>query len=430
MSDLVRIDSKKNAARLVLVLAVIVAALVSWVGARRQLGNLLNEITGLADSDAAEIAEIAESMAPADPLGMWLRASLSRNVMSSERKRAATAMFENTVRLAPDDFRWWIELGRAYEQTEEFEKAETALRHSVSMAPTYNYPRWQLGNFLLRRDRPDEAFAELKLATVNNYTYREQVFSLAWDYFDKDPAKVEELTFGTADDNATLAMFYAVRGRAADALRVWSRLSVDEKQANVSIAKTMTQGLHDRRFFNQSLAFARDTGVDTNAAPETITNGGFESGIGPATETYFGWRVSRGEPKVEISTDSAVKNSGSRSLRIGFRGFTKAQFYNVYQTVAVRQSRSYRLRFRVRTESLKSAGPPQIEIVNGNDGKLIVASQPFAQGTNDWAEYVLPFTTPENCEGVYIRTARSFCGENCPLVGTLWYDDFVIEPLG
>jgi tetratricopeptide (TPR) repeat protein len=430
MNDLVRIDSKPATARLVLFAGIVVAILFSWIGASRQVGNLLNEITGLADPDAAEIAEVAKSMAPGDPLGMWLRASLSRSVASPDKTEASMRLFEETVRLAPRDYRWWIELGRAYEQADELEKAEAALRKAVGMAPTFNYPHWQLGNFLLRRNRSDEAFAELKLATINNHAYRNQVFSLAWDYFDKDPAKVESLAFESGEAYSSLALFYAVRGRAADSLRVWNKLTDEEKAASLSIAKTITQGLYDKRFFNEALSFARDTGVDTTATHETITNGGFETVVGQTSDTYFNWRIARGDAKVEIASDSAVKHSGGRSLRINFRGFARPEFHNTFQTVATKPSKAYRLKFWIRTENLKSGGPPVVQVVNAVDDRIIVASKPFSQGTNDWTEIEVGFTTPENCEGIVIRTGRTYCGENCPIIGTLWYDDFLLESAG
>ena len=186
----------------------------------------------------------------------------------------------------------------------------------------------------------------------------------------------------------------------------------------------MTQGLYDKRFYRQSLEFAKDTGVDTDALPAVVTNGGFESGIVNSEDTYFGWRLSRGDGKLDVASDSSVKHSGGRSLRISFRGYAKAELYNIFQTVVVEPGKNYKLRFWLRTENLKSAGGPQIEIVNGNDDKIITTSKPFPQATNDWQEIALDFTAPENCEGIVIRTTRAFCGENCPIIGMVWYDDF------
>ena len=80
-----------------------------------------------------------------------------------------------------------------------------------------------------------------------------------------------------------------------------------------------------------------------------------------------------------------------------------------------------------RSENLKSAGGPLIEIVNANDDKSIVQSKPLPVGTNDWQEMTVEFTTPDNCDGIQIRTVREYCGDSCPITGAFWYDDFGLE---
>jgi cytochrome c-type biogenesis protein CcmH/NrfG len=58
---------------------------------------------------------------------MWLLATQERENFAPQGLDTSLAMFEEVVRLAPNDFRYWIELGRAYEQADEPEKAERAL---------------------------------------------------------------------------------------------------------------------------------------------------------------------------------------------------------------------------------------------------------------------------------------------------------------
>ncbi len=301
------------------------------------------------------------------------------------------------------------------------------LNELSDLHPTYAFPHWHLGNFYLRQARTDEAFAELKKAAENNRTYRDQVFSLAWDYFDKDPAKVEQLAEDTPDERANLALFFAARGRASEALRIWNLLSDDEKALNPQIAKAIAHGLFIQRHFPQALEFARQLGFDADAKPEVITNAGFERVVGAQDDSRFDWLINRNEGKLDITTDSSVRHSGSRSLRISFRNYIKTELYNVFQTVVVEPNKNYRLTFWLRTENLKSSGGPLLQIVNAVDDKPMVLSKAFQTGTNDWQEYSLDFRTPENCSGIVIRTVRTPCGDQCPLAGTLWYDDFELN---
>ncbi|NNE66913.1 MAG: hypothetical protein HKN33_10135, partial [Pyrinomonadaceae bacterium] len=53
----------------------------------------------------------------------------------------------------------------------------------------------------------------------------------------------------------------------------------------------------------------------------------------------------------------------------------------------------------------------------------------YERGSNDWTLYEIDFDVPKESEGVSIRTTREFCGENCTLSGTFFYDDFEIKEL-
>ena len=422
--DLIVLDRKNLSSRLLLIAAIIFAAGLAWFGIRWQLGDMLANLTEPTDPNASAIAVSAQNLAPSDPLTSSLRASID-----DENSNSAVERFEQTVRLAPYDYRWRVDLGRALEQDDKLERAEAEFKRAVELAPSYAYPRWHLGNFYLRQNRTDEAFAQLKKATENNTEYREQVFSIAWEYFDKDPAQLEKLAGDLPETRAGLAYFFAARGRAADSLRNWNMLSSQDKAANAVIGRSIALGLYEQRHFREALEFSKLNGNDTAANAGAVTNGGFESAITDAESSWFGWQILRNDPKIEILTDSKVKHQGERSLRVTFRSFIKPSLANIIQTVVVEPKTRYRLRFYVRTENLKSAGGPMIQVVNANDDNPIAQSKPFASGTTDWQEITVDFTTPENSDGIQIRTIRYFCGESCPIIGIFWYDDFELAKL-
>lgn len=429
MSEQIKAIGSKNAkVRILLILVIVFALLFAWFTVRWQFGNMFATLTSPADQNAKEIAAAAAELAPSDPWTKWLQASVEKDIYTPEKIENSVKLYEEVVRLSPNDYRWWIELGRAYEQAEKSSQAENAFKKAVELAPSYTYPHWQLGNYLLRQNRSDEAFAELRQAAEKNQSYREQVFSMAWDYFEQDGAKVEQLAGNSPDAKKTLVKFYVNKGRSADALRIWNTLSEEEKQKNPATSKLVAQVLYEKRFYRAAVEFARQLGIDPESKAETVTNGSFEKVLTTPEETYFGWKAaSSPADKIDIKTDTGVKKEGARSLRINFSGYQKPDLLNVWQITAVEPKKKYRLNFWLRTENLKSAGTPQLEIVNANDDKMIVSSKPFATGTNDWQEIALDFTAPENCEGIVIRTGRAFCGEGCPIVGTIWYDNFVLN---
>jgi hypothetical protein len=186
----------------------------------------------------------------------------------------------------------------------------------------------------------------------------------------------------------------------------------------------IADGLYIQRHFPEALGFTKQLGNAADVIPERISNPSFEASIGEPDASRFAWQIYRSEAKMEITPDAKVQHEGNRSLRVTFRGFSKPAFANIFQTVVVQPNQNYKLSFWVKTDSLKSIGGPMLDVINGVDDRSIVHSQTFANGTADWQKVTLDFRTPSNCNGIFIRTIRNYCGEDCPISGTFWYDDF------
>ena len=426
--DLIVLEPNILRSRLLLIGVVLVMLVLTWFGVRWQLGDMLANLTLPTDENAPEIAVFAENLAPSDPRTSWLRAETG-DQLPDDSSVSSVERAEQTVRLAPFDYRWRVDLGRALERDDQLGRAEAELKRAVELATSFAYPRWHLGNFYLRQNRTDEAFAQLKEATKNNTEYREQVYSLAWEYFAKDAAQVEKMAGNDPDARASLAYFFAAHGRAADSLRNWNLLSDRDKAANYSIGKSIALGLYEQRHFVQALEFSKQNGNDVAAYAGAVTNGGFESPLTETETAWFGWQITRSDPKIEAIADAKLKHLGDRSLRVTFRNYVKPVLANIFQTVVVEPKMRYRLRFFVRTDGLKSSGGPMIEIGNANDDKSIAQSKQFQMGNNDWQEMTVEFTAPDNCDGIQIRTIRSYCGDSCAINGTFWYDDFELTKL-
>lgn len=415
------LDSRKTSVRIGLMTAIIFVLVFGWLAIRWQLGNMLAELTLPTEQNAEDAARLAVNFAPHDPLANWLFAN-------TKAMNNAEESFEKVVKLSPNDFRWWIELGRAHEQAENYEAAEKAFLKAVELAPAYTFPRWQFGNYYLRRNQSEKAFAELKKAAETSAIYREQVFSIAWSFFDKDSAKLEQIASASPVVRADLVRFYVVKERPEDALRVWNTLSETEKKADTAGANLIARIIYEKGFFREAIEFVRQIGFEPDAKAETIQNAGFEKPIGEIQDTYFGWKVAPLE-KMEVKLDSTQKHEGNRSLRVSFNGYADAVLNNISQIVTVEPTANYRLSFWVRTENLKSGGTPTLEIYNPADGKNIATSAAFPVGTNDWQQLKIEFAAPAAAEAIVFRTARAYCGNGCPIFGTFWYDDFKLERL-
>jgi tetratricopeptide (TPR) repeat protein len=428
--QVVFIRSRSIAVRAGLIVAILLSLWLAWYAFSREIGNMMAEITAPTDQNAKATAYAATWMAPGDPLSNWLLASTENDSFIPEKASATVKNFENLIRLSPNDYRWWIELGRAREQLDDSEGSEKALKRAIELAPNYTYPHWQLGNFYLRQGRNDEAFAQLKTAAENNAFYREQVFYIVWEFFDQDKDQLERIVGNSPQVQATLAKFYATHDQPEAAVRTWSTLTPEEKEENRPIGVLLMQVLYEKKHFRASQFFVRDMGRDPEAKEGQIRNGGFEEPVKvlPPVDTYFDWGIGD-KDKVSVKQDAAQKHDGKMSLRVTFNSFTAPSLVNATQILALEPGGHYSLTFWVRTENLKSASPPYIEVAGINNPRSFGSTPPFPTGSNDWQQMKIDFTVPNDVDGAILRTVRQFCGENCPLVGTVWYDDFNLQKL-
>jgi Carbohydrate binding domain len=413
------ISSRNIFGRVCLAFALLLTLLFGWFSVSWMVGSMMAELASPSDFNAQATAQTALNLSPSDPATNWLSATAVKD------DKIALKTYEKIVQLSPNDFRWWIELGRTREQLEDFAGSEKAFLQAVEIAPNYSFPHWQLGNFYLRRSDEKKAFGEFQKSAAGSFEYRDQVFSTLWEFYDKDTAKLEQIVVDNPQAKASLAKFYAVKERAIDSLRIWNTLTNEQKTENKIFSELILQAFYEKKFYRTAVEFASGLGKESEAKAETVQNGGFESPIKDAAETLFGWRYTPTE-KFDVKLDSSSKKEGNRSLRLLFTGFANVEIKNLRQYVTVESGKRYRLTFWLRTENLKSAGTPNLEVANANDDKVITSTNPFPTGTNDWQQLKLDFTAPTNAEAVELRTGRGFCGNNCPIFGSVWYDGFVI----
>ncbi|MEJ7624436.1 MAG: hypothetical protein WKF34_10635 [Pyrinomonadaceae bacterium] len=419
MDERVKIDGRRPAVRVALAAVVLLTFLTCWFAVRWQLANLLATVTRPTDQSAADIARTAIAWSPQDP-SAWAHAASSQNSLAVEH-------FSHAVLLAPNDYRWRIEHGRALEQRAQYEEAETQFRKAVGLAPSYAKPRWHLGNFLLRREREVEAFAEFKVAAANDFDYRNQVFSLAWEYYQKDAGKLSELAGETDEGAARLSFFLASRGRGDESLAAWQRIAVPAPYD--ALRGEIAEGLFLQGQFRSALYFEREYGANGTASVGAVSNGSFEANLTPESRSRFGWVLSEPDSKIEISPDSRIRRDGERSLRVAFRNFTRLETPHLSQTVAVEPSIAYRLSFWLRTENLRTGSSLVVDVVNTDVGSPLGRAPLVATPVPDWTLVTVEFRTPQNCQGILIRTGRLPCGDDCAVSGVIWYDGFELNKI-
>ncbi len=434
--------------RRLLIVAVVVACAVGgvWTAGRWYLGNAI----ALQAFDRAGI-EAGLEYAPDDSQSHFA-AALFNETEAGDSSRIVIE-YEKAVAASPNDYRLWTALGRGYERAGDLTNGERALRRAAEVAPNYAFPRWLLGNLLLRREAErgdaegvDAAFAELRRAAEQNESLRPQVVNLAWRFYGGDVERIGAALGATPEIQSALIAYLINRRDAASltrAVEVWSSRSRTERENELveQSGANLRRTLFDARRYADALAVERTLApvLVNGEAVETaqagrIANGGFETAIEAAgsNKGVFGWQVSP-PAQTQVVIDAGQRRGGARSLRLTFNAVSAtANLNEIRQTIVVAPNTSYVLRFAVRAQELRSASTPLVEVVElttptGGDAPPNVTgtSAAIPNGTSDWQNGEVRFTTRATTEAVIVRLGRAPCPDAlCPLLGRVWFDDF------
>ena len=435
--ELTQLDTHKRFTRIVLILFLLLAAVWSYYACRWYIGNTLAEYFNSGDNNL-DLARAAQRLAPGDPLTNWRLAQVSQKSLPLDQAAASLADYEKAVALAPGDYRFWVTLGTAREQTGDAAGAEQAFRQAVSLAPAYAYPHWNLGNVLIRNGRYDEAFAELRsAATAAPEELRPQMFNLILQVYGNDFESIKKAVGDNSETRATFALYLLDQRKIDEGLAIWNSLSVAEKKANKEAGLQFITALVRIPRFHDALSAWNDleSTPGDRAEMNKITDGSFEEIIGYRPETIFGWQV-KNPPQVQIGIDPNVSHSGSRSLRLVFQVRSQLDAMLTSQLVPVEKDTNYDFECYVKTAKLQTGGPTVVQIIDANSGALIAASDGAPTGDSDWSRIGLTFKTSEKTEAITVKIVRAPCGDAnadanadakaaiCPIFGTVWYDDF------
>ncbi len=435
MDQLKLINVSAPGRRVLLVLPVVLALIGSWYASRWYVGNTMAEFAPRLENGGLDSARTAVRLAPNDPWTHWTYAGLEKSSFEPEALRDSVEHYEEAVRLSPNDYRLWMDLGRAREQAGDAAGGEKALRRAVELAPAYAYPRWLLGNLLLRAGRGDEAFQELRRAAEADPKLQSQIFNVAWYVFGEDVQAVRNAVGNAPSARAEFAAYLGGRGRFDDALGLWASLSGAEKREQRAEGESLMNALTGAKRYRAAQEVLRSIASEAIAAAlgaEQFTNAGFESDVGTSGAGLFGWQVTS-LPQAQVAVDPNYRHGGQRSLRILFKSPSTLDFKNISQLVVVEPGAQYRFSCFVRTDDLKSAGTPLVEILDGADERNVLsASTPLATGRSDWQQVTIDFKVPAKTEAVKVRVNRAACVGDpvCPIYGIVWYDDFNLQRLG
>ena len=414
----------------VLLVPVIAVIIGSWFILHWYIGDTIAEYADEFEGSGADMAQLAVKWAPNDPLAHFMLGNVMEKDFSMNQVPDVVREYETAVSLAPNDYRYWMQLGRALETANRVDDGEKALRHAVALAPAYSFPRWYFGNLLLREGKQDEAFRELVQASQADPALLPQVFNLSWDLFGGDVDQIANATCPNTGTRAQLAVYLANRNEADSAMRIWQNLNPKERKEQHEAEEMLKKSFFEKGRFRYVLDLMADLEEDPNLLPrpETFSNAGFENDNSSRKAGKFGWLIST-SPDAQISVDHTQAHTGRASLEIVFKSPHSIDRIDVSQLVIVEPNTQYRFECYARTLDLRTGSTPMILILDPADQSVLATSTPLPDGTNDWQAVTLDFKTRPGMEGVLMKLGRASCGTDsvCPIFGTVWYDDFNLQ---
>jgi tetratricopeptide (TPR) repeat protein len=429
--QLLSINIRSPLRRMLTLLPLVLALSGAWFSVSWYVGDTIAEYLN-PDDRGIENARLAAAMAPADPITHWTLGEMEQSKLPPDQIAQAISEYERAVMLSPNDYRYWLALGRAFEQADDAGKAEQSMRRAVALAPAYALPRWYLGNLLLRNGNDTQAFTEMRRAGDADPQLRAQLFNVAWQVHGNNPDELDRAIGPAAETRAEFSRYLIDRKELDAALRSWNGLAAAEKKSNRATGEMLIKSMIEARRFRQAFGvWAETVAAEVQPAPVgQLVDGGFERTSQVGAAGAFGWQI-KSVQQAQASFDANAAHDGGRSLRLSFKARTRTDI-NVSQLVVVDPGAQYDLSCFVKTSKLESAGPPEVEILDAADGTLLARSEPAPSGDSVWQPISISFKSGAKSEAVVIRIGRASCGENsdCPIFGTAWYDDFDLKRRG
>lgn len=334
--------------------------------------------------------------------------------------------YEKATALSPHRAGYWADLGGAYELAGRLKEAEAAYKRARELFPNSPCINWQLGNFLVRTGRIEEALPAFQKTILGDPELRPAAFDLTWRAGAEPTLILDKMI---PADTSTLFQYlnYLAQTQRLDAAaQVWDRLLALGQPFNLQMAFPYLDALiRDQRVEELTAAWAAleeryPTQIRKRAYdPNLITNGDFESEI---LNGGLGWRV-RPVEGVVVSVDNLTFFDGTRSLRLAFDGKHNVDYRYVFHYIPVKPNSLYRFMGYMRVQELTTDSGLHFEVQDAYDrGRLHLETENLV-GTSSWSPQQLEFKTGPETQLLLLRIARSPSQKfDNQIAGTAWVD--------
>src|SRR5438445_8555354 len=176
-----------------------------------------------ADLQTAEAIERATRLEPVDQRNWYLLGRYWQyNPVNPDAARAIRS-YLSALSLNPASWQSWLDLAASYESEANFSAARDAYLHAKKVYPLSAQVSWSYGNFLLRQEELEPAFAEMRLAVQADPRRAAEAFSRSLQSGSSFESALDSVLPSISD-----AYIYVIReqsedGHTQNAHKVWDR---------------------------------------------------------------------------------------------------------------------------------------------------------------------------------------------------------------
>ena len=374
----------------------------------------------------------ATQLEPGDARNWYLLGQYLQYSLEGTDTPGAIRAYQNALSFNPRSADTWLDLATAYEfegnvpaARNAFLQAKRAYRLSAEVA-------WRDGNFLLRQNELEPAFAELRHAVEVDPQRGPEAFSRTMRVAPDINLILNRVLPSSVQAYLPVISSLSNDGRTDQALTVWARLAALHPHLSLSSSFPFLESLLGKRQFtearlvwNQALEFSSNS-LSRDPNGSLLWDGGFESDI---HNGGFAWRFPWWVGGVQIALDSQQKHSGGRSLRLVFTGRQNINFSDVCQYVDVTPSATYRFSAWIRTRALTTDQGVRFGLHPLGDSPVPPVWTEDLRGTQPWTRMELPWTAGNDVRGLLLCVSRLQSHKFDSLIqGTAWVDDVSLVP--
>ena len=346
---------------------------------------------------------------------------------------SAIEAYSHAIADDPNSSYYWLDLGGVYELAGDNAKARSAYEQARSAYPLSSLVAWNYGNFLLRQQQYDQAYAEIQRSIRADTTLLPLAISRVW----RSSEDVNQLLDRALppDPNAyfqAIDFFRSIHNIDA-ALAVWNRLVTLQQPIALSLSFPLLDELIDdnrgddaRRVWQQATTGAGLSSEDQPTRP-VVWDGDFSQNF---PNGGLGWRWDR-LLGVSFDFDGAPAGAHGRSVRIEFSGATNLTLDKPAEFVPVEPDSPYVFHADIKSEGITTESGIRFSVTDPHDsGSVNVVSDNFT-GTHPWTSVDANVRTGPNTHFVSVKVERtpSRLFEN-KLAGTVWIANVSLVPAG